>query len=199
MTATAELADLDTLGAAGAAFYRQQVQRLAELGIDAAPMAMSHLAVRTATWREYVVARDRLEEHAGANLENVWNGRPISKILLHEPLDLGGGAVDLIELIPPFHQRVYAMGLEHVGFVVGPDLEEFVERHLDVLTGRQFQTRSCRPAYRLFDDYTHVKFYERSLHDECVREGATFDRFVHADWEPEDPDAGPYEIGCPGG
>jgi hypothetical protein len=54
----------------------------------------------------------------------------LSKISLAEPLALDDGAsVDLIELIAPFHQRVYRMGLEHLGFVVGDDFDEFSRRH----------------------------------------------------------------------
>jgi hypothetical protein len=39
----------------------------------------------------------------------------------------------------------------------------------------------------LFEDFTHVKFYRWSLYDVCVREGATFDGFVHVDddWVPQ--------------
>ena len=84
--------------------------------------------------------RDRLEEQCTGNLENVWNGRPISKLLLRAPVTVGDGlGVDLIELIPPFHQRVYRMGLEHVGLVVGD--------HVDALIERRPQ-RSC-PSLRL--------------------------------------------------
>jgi predicted metalloenzyme YecM len=192
-----DLVDPTALTTLGRHFYLRQIARLAELGIDADSYAVSHLAVRAPTWTEYQFARAGLEASASANVENVWNGRPISKILLHTPLDLGAHEVELIELIPPFHQRVYAMGLEHVGLVVGRDLERFVDQHVEVLTGRQFQSRRCRPAYRLFEDYTHVKFYQRSLMDECMREGARFEGFSHAAWDPADPDAGPYELGCP--
>ena len=42
--------------------------------------------------------------------------------MLAEPLDvLDGTPVSLIELIPPVHQRVYRMGLEHLGVVVGEE------------------------------------------------------------------------------
>src|SRR5712691_9143286 len=96
-------------------FYRRQVEHCSELGIDAGALPVSHLAVRTRTWREYLVLRDDFEERSVANLENVWNGRPISKLLLGHPLQLSESAsVELVELIPPFHQRVYRMGLEHV-------------------------------------------------------------------------------------
>jgi predicted metalloenzyme YecM len=193
-----DLVDPTVLAVVGTSFYLRQLDRLAALGIDADGYPVSHLAVRTPTWNEYAFARAGLERLASSNAENVWNGRPISKIVLRTPLDLGAHAVELIELIPPFHERVYAMGLEHVGLVVGPDLESFVDQHVEVLTGRQFQSRHCRPAYRLFDDYTHVKFYERSLKDECLREGAQFQGFSHAAWEPANPDAGPYDLGRPG-
>jgi hypothetical protein len=51
-------------------------------------------------------------------------------IVLAEPLDvLGGTPVSLIELIPPVHQRVYRMGLEHLGVVVGDDIDDFSRVH----------------------------------------------------------------------
>ena len=70
-------------------------------------------------------ARDQLiacgwQVEVATNSENVWNGRPISLIVLAEPLDvLDGTPVSRIELIPPVHQRVYLMGLEHLGVIVG--------------------------------------------------------------------------------
>ncbi|MFE6814859.1 VOC family protein [Streptomyces sp. NPDC057675] len=188
-----ELSDSGVLAAAAQEFYERQVDRLAGLGIDAGGFSLSHVAVRAPTWRDYLETRHGLEAAATANFENVWNGRPISKIVLAEPLMLGERAVDLVELIPPFHQRVYAMGLEHLGFVVG-DLQSFVDQHMDVLTGMQFQSRTCTPAYVMFPDYTHVKFYARSLRDECEKEGAVFSGFRHAPWSTADDLAGPYEV-----
>jgi len=101
------------------AFAAQQRDRLLARGIDIAPYALSHLAFRVPEWDQYVHVRTLLERHAVANRENVWNGRPISLIVPAEPLEvLDGKAVPLIELIPPVHQRVYKMGLEHLGVVV---------------------------------------------------------------------------------
>ena len=66
-------------------------------------------------------ARDQLiacgwQVEVATNSENVWNGRPISLIVLAEPLDvLDATPVSRIELIPPVHQRVYRMGLERLG------------------------------------------------------------------------------------
>ncbi len=156
-------------------------------GIDIAPYPLSHLAVRVTDWDLYVHQRTLLERHARANSEDVWNGRPISKVLLAEPLDvLDGTPVSLIELIPPVHQRVYRMGLEHLGIVVGEEVDAFSREHRAALTGQQFQSADCEPYYVLFEDFTHVKFYRHSLYDVCVLEGATFDGFVHVDdWVPQ--------------
>jgi hypothetical protein len=91
-------------------------------GIDISPYALSHLAYRVVDRDVYLHLRTLLERHATANAENLWNGRPISLIVLAEPLDvLDGTPVSLIELIPPVHQRVCRMGLEHLGVVTsGP-------------------------------------------------------------------------------
>ena len=98
------------------AFAVQQRERLLTRGIDIGPYALSHLAFRVPEWDQYVHVRTLLERHAVANRENVWNGRPISLIVPADPLEvLDGKTVPLIELIPPVHQRVYKMGLEHLG------------------------------------------------------------------------------------
>jgi predicted metalloenzyme YecM len=169
------------------AFAAMQRDRLLARGIDIARYPLSHLAVRVADWDLYVHQRTLLERHARANSENLWNGRPISLILLVEPLEvLDGTAVPLIELIPPVHQRVYRMGLEHLGVVVGEDIDDFSREHRAVLTGQQFQSPDVEPVYVLFEDFTHVKFYRVSLHDGVILQGARFDGISHVeDWVPQ--------------
>ena len=169
------------------AFAAQQRDRLLAQGIDIRPYPLSHLAVRMPEWDQYVHVRTLLERHATANLENVWNGRPNSKILLATPLEvLDGMSVPLIELIPPVHQRVYKMGLEHLGVVIGDEVDAYSREHRAALTGQQFQSADNEPYYVLFEDFTHVKFYRRSLYDACVLEVASFDGFVHVDdWAPQ--------------
>jgi hypothetical protein len=103
--------------------------------------------VRVPDWDLYVHQRTLLERHATGNLENVWNGRPISKIVL---------------------------------------ADAFSREHRAVLTGQQFQSADTEPYYVLFEDFTHVKFYRRSLYDSCLLDVATFDGFVHVDgWVPQ--------------
>ncbi len=168
-------------------FVEQQRGRLVTRGIDVTPYPLSHLAFRVPEWDEYLHVRTRLERHAEASAENVWNGRPICMIVPGEPMPvLGDKAVPLIELIPPVHQRVYKMGMEHVGFVVGDDAEEFSRTHREVLTGQQFQSATNEPYYILFEDFTHVKFHQLSLRQVVEMGGASFDGFHHVDdWIPQ--------------
>ena len=172
------------------AFAAQQRDRLLARGIDIGPHALSHVAFRVPEWDQYLHVRALLERHAVANRENVWNGRPISLIVPARPLEvLDGKAVPLIELIPPVHQRVYKMGCEHIGFVVGPDaFDAFVEQHKPVLTGQQFQGPNSNPdpVYILMEDFTHVKFYRASLRAAVEQFEGEFEGFVHVDdWVPQ--------------
>jgi predicted metalloenzyme YecM len=70
------------------AFAAQQRNRLSARGIDIAPYPLSHLAVRVPEWDQYVHVRTLLERHAIANVEGVWNGRPMSMIVPAEPLQV---------------------------------------------------------------------------------------------------------------
>jgi len=167
------------------AFAAQQRDRLLARGIDIAPYTLSHLCYRVPEWDQYVRVRTQLERHAKANRENFWNGRPMSLILPAEPLEvLDGKAVPMIELIPPVHQRVYKMGLEHLGVVVGADtFDAFVETHKPVLTGQQFQGPDSTPdpVYILMEDFTHVKFYRLSLQASVELFGVRFEGFHHVE------------------
>ena len=161
-------------------FYAMQVERLQELGIDIHGLEVSHLAFRTKTLAEYLIVRGKLETICSANVENIWNGRPISKLLLREPLQLSQNATtSLIELIPPVHQSIYKMGLEHVGIVVGDKFSDFGKLYADIFSGQQDQGEFCQPYFITFPDHTNVKFYRYSLQKVCMLEGKRFDGFYH--------------------
>jgi predicted metalloenzyme YecM len=172
------------------AFTSLRRDRLAARGIDIAPYELGHLAFRVPEWEQYIHVRTLLERHSSANVEGVWNGRPMSMLLLAEPLRvLDGQSIPLIELIPPVHQRTYKMGMEHFGVVVGEEVDAFARRHRPVLTGQQFQgpvPGLNEPYYILFEDFTHVKFHRRTLREVVEMQGRTFDGFHHVDdWVPQ--------------
>ena len=169
------------------AFAAQQRDRLLTRGIDIIPYELGHLAYRVPEWDQYLHVRGLLERHAVANLEGYWNGRPMSMIVPAEPMEvLDGKVIPLIELIPPVHQRVYKMGMEHIGVVVGEDADDFGRRHRAALTGQQFQNEWNEPYYILFEDFTHVKFYRRPLRTVVELQRGRFEGFQHVgDWVPQ--------------
>ena len=161
-------------------FYTLQAQRLQEFGIEIDGLEVSHLAFRTETLAEYLAVRQKLESICLANVENTWNGRPISKLLLQEPLQLSRNTTtSLIEVIPPVHQSVYKMGLEHIGIVIGETFADFGKLHSQHFTGQQDQGEFCQPYFITFPDHTNVKFYRYSLQKVCILEGKRFDGFYH--------------------
>jgi hypothetical protein len=159
------------------AFFSLQLAHLNDLQIDISGCDISHLAYRTKTYEEYVRKRDDIERHCTSNIENVWNGRPISIMQLGEPLDLGEGfEARMIELIPPVHRRV-----------IGDSVDEFSRKHRAELTGQQFQSELCQPYYvTFFDDFTMVKFYRIPLLEVCETErGRRYEGFSHVEnWNP---------------
>lgn len=156
-------------------FFLDLRRHIAGVGIDIEGCAVSHIAFRTATREEYLQVQDRLKPRCVANVENVWNGRPIDKLLLGKPLDLGDGfEVSLIELIPPAHRADYPMGLEHAGIVIGETFDEFAREHRSTFTGQQDQGPHCQPVYITFNNGRAVKFYRYSLKDVVEMEGREF-------------------------
>jgi predicted metalloenzyme YecM len=172
------------------AFFSLQLARLHVLQIDISGYEISHLAYRTKTYDEYLRKRDEIERHCTSNVENVWNGRPISIMQLKAPLALNADfEARVIELIPPVHRRVYKMGLEHVGVVIGDSVDEFSVNHRAELTGQQFQSELCEPYYvTFFEDFTMVKFYRISLLEVCETERSRrYEGFSHVEnWSPGD-------------
>lgn len=172
------------------AFFSLQLERLNDIQIDISGCEISHLAYRTKTYNEYLRTRDKLEKCCTSNIENIWNGRPISIMQLEEPLALGNGfEVRVIELIPPVHRRVYKMGMEHIGVVIGNSVDEFSRKHRAALTGQQFQSEECEPYYvTFFGDFTMVKFYRNSLLEICESQhGRSYEGFSHVEnWNAAD-------------
>ncbi len=105
------------------AFAAMQRDRLVARGIDIAPYPLSHLAVRVADWDLRPPADASRAPCEGEQRGRLERASDLEGLLAEPPDVLDGTPVSLIELIPPVHQRVYRMGLEHLGIVVGEEVE----------------------------------------------------------------------------
>ena len=68
----------------------------------------------------------------------------------------------------------------------GIDIAPYPLSHLAVRVA-DWDLYVLEPVYVLFEDFTHVKFYRRSLYDAVqLQEGRRFDGFSHVDdWVPQ--------------
>lgn len=165
------------------AFFTQQLRDVKAAGFDLGPLPVSHLAYRTETKEEYIEKRGVLEAMASANVENIWRGRPMSKIIMKEPIQLDANhTTEMIELIPPKHLFNYPMGLEHVGFVIGETFDAFCEKYKDKFSTIQDHGKYCQPHFVIFKSGYAVKFYRDGLKEVVTMEGRTFDGFYHDKW-----------------
>lgn len=158
-------------------FLDEVLAGLTAVGIDTASQPLSHLGFKAPTFAAYEQVRDDLLVHADGIVENVHNERPIAKVALAEPLFLHGRQVCLVEVMPPKAGRpARRSGLEHVGFVVGAGLDDFVRDHDDAITNRQDQGPFCQPACVVLAGARRAKFYELGLRDVVEAEGHEFRR-----------------------
>ncbi len=158
-----------------ATWFEDVLRQMTEVGMSVKGSRLSHIGLRTATNDEYVEFRDQLLPLCSGCVENVHNGRPIAKLLLRKPLQLPHGfEVSLIELMPPKPDKDYPTGIEHIGVVIGDDLDAFAEHHAAVLSGRQDQGPYCQPWFITFTDGKRVKFYTVGLKEVVELEGGVF-------------------------
>jgi predicted metalloenzyme YecM len=162
-------------------FYGEVVAAVARLGMDVSELPLGHVAYRCSSLGAYRSKRDALETVCAANVENEWHRRPISKLLLSSAFPLGKHhSLSLVELIPPPHDARYALGLEHLGFVVGPDFEAFRQTHAHIISGQQDQGPYNQPLFISLGAGRLIKFHERSLREVAELEGHRFDGIHHA-------------------
>ena len=155
-------------------FFEKIMSNLSSKTINIDNYKISHLGYKAKTLKEYVRVRDGVKKYSSKFIENVHNGRPIAKLILKKPLKLGDNfSTPLIEVMPPKLGKQYPGGLEHLGVVLGENLDQFDEKYQKIITGKQNQSPSCKPSYIRFDDGLRVKFYKLSLRDHIEAEGVS--------------------------
>src|SRR5262245_12512175 len=91
-----------------AAFFAGLIRELNGIGIDVDRFSVSHLCYRVSTLAEYENKREELKGFCRAFMENEFNERPVSMLLLRSPLALSDAHhVSLIELPAPRAAHTY--------------------------------------------------------------------------------------------
>ncbi len=155
-------------------FLARVLDHLDAIAIDARDMRISHLCYRVTTLDEYDRDVAAFRPWCRAIAEGPFNGRPISMLLLRDPIPAGRHAIELIELPAPRADHAYPIGLEHAGFVAGGDVLAFHDRHAAVLDGVKDRGAEVQAPFVTFDDGATAKFYARPLKEIVERNGWRF-------------------------
>ena len=153
-------------------FFTYLQEHLTELDIDITGKELSHLNYRVQTQAEYEHIRDVLKWYSGEFAEIQFNGRPVSILVLKEPLALAEGfGVSMIEVPSPRKGHEHPTGLEQLVFNIGDELPEFKESYKSVITGIKDRKPYCSPAYITFENGTTASFSERALREVITMQG----------------------------
>lgn len=158
-------------------FFSDLLQRMKKCGINITNMPISHFLYRTTTIPEYEELRNKLKKLCCEFVETQFNDRPVSILILKNPLLLEDGfTVSMIELPAPRAAHIYPSGLESIGVIIGKALPEFINKHNNVLTGVKNHGQHCQPAFITFDNDKTSKFYDISLREIVKLQGWEIER-----------------------
>ncbi|MBI3980925.1 VOC family protein [Candidatus Microgenomates bacterium] len=156
-------------------FFSDMLFHLDNLKINVKNFPLTHICYRVATFPEYESIREQIIPLGKSFSETIFNGRPITLVILKQPLVFKEGfSVSLLELPAPKMSHRYPTGLEHAGFFVGETLPQFKRQYKTVLTGTKDRGKYSQPAFVTLKNGSVVKFYERTLLDVVNLQGVKF-------------------------
>ncbi len=177
MNFPSELSDLEQ----DLARFEQDLQQFAaRLGLDLPEHEADHLAVRCHQFATAERWKAGLLQMGNQFSEAMINGRPICLFKLHQPLQLAGWQVDVIELPWPGEKLYRHEGWEHVEIVLRGEPETLGMRAMTLLSdhalsqpGISFKTsapkgeneRLPNPTLAVTDGQTTIKFHPWRLEE----------------------------------
>ena len=147
---------------------------LDKAGIKYDGFQIDHLCYRTETQEGYEMMKDNLRAVSSGFLENIHNGRQISKFLLKDPLSVRGYKIPLIELPAPKAGRFYESGLDHFEMAVGEGFADFAEKYRNLWTGADDGGVRNQTVSITFDNWKTAKFHKLPLVEILKIEGHEF-------------------------
>ena len=161
--------------------FAQSLEHFAErLGINLAEHEADHVAVRCHQFATAERWKAGFLQMGHQFSQAIINGRPICLFKLHQPLNLAGWQVDVIELPWPGEKLYRHEGWEHVEIVLRGDPESLGKRAMALLSdealtqpGVSFKTsapkgeneRLPNPTLAVTDGQTTIKFHPWRLEE----------------------------------
>ena len=137
---------------------------LKKSGIDQKDiLELDHVAFRTETIERYEYVKKELQAFVLASSEKIFNGRLILILKLMEPLKYKEFVINCIELMAPKENNQHKEGLEHAEFVVGINLDDFLEKYKNISFNLSAYGREDNRELIIDFDDCAIKFHEQSL------------------------------------
>ncbi|MHA6311639.1 MULTISPECIES: VOC family protein [Pantoea] len=161
--------------------FEESLQSFAQrLGLQLNDLEIDHIAVRCHQEATAIRWQQGLQQIGSQFSQAMINGRPICLFKLHQPLQVAGWPVDVVELPWPGEKRYRHEGWEHIEVVLRGDHQTLGVRAMallsdDALTqpGISFKTSSPQgenerlpnPTLAVTDGQTTIKFHPWRLEE----------------------------------
>lgn len=137
---------------------------LAAFGIeDDELLQLDHFGVRTESRAQYAATVEVPRPFARWVHESDVNGRPISVLLLDEPIRTGTWVTPFLEIIAPKPGKEYTFGVEHAEFVTALPLDDVIEQHPEIDFDRSGMAKSINPELSVLGDQVSFRLHQVSL------------------------------------
>ncbi len=154
----------EELIAASFPFVNTLLKDLQTAEIDVSGLEMDHICFRVEHTHQYDALKSILSKHSVLLVEQNINDRLIASYRLFEPIVIEDFSIEVLELPAPKKGSPYAMGYEHVEFVTGHLLEDFLLKYPNLKWDLSGINKKTNRDIRLrFDSGFSVKFHEQSL------------------------------------
>jgi predicted metalloenzyme YecM/phosphoglycolate phosphatase-like HAD superfamily hydrolase len=144
-------------------FVEKLLAELHELGLTAHIVSVDHVCFRVSSEEHYEIELAHLGQKASMISEVMVNDRPIAVFQLHNPIDVDGLCIDVVELPAPKTGKSYKDGFEHIEVVCRLPIQELSNKYPRINFDRTNLAHPTMPELTLRLKNGLVKFHNRAL------------------------------------
>lgn len=131
--------------------------------IDTEGLLLDHVCWRSASHEDFEQMESDLLSIGSLFHKNIHNGRPISLIMLNEPILFRGREISLVELPAPKEGKPYPNGFEHAELVFSQGLDTLIVKYSTLPWNTKNIGKEINPDIKLTHKGLSVKFHPYSL------------------------------------
>lgn len=151
-------------------FVDDVFSNLGKLGIDISELEIDHIAYNASSLEDYKAKKDELSSSGEILHENIVGGKHVVIIHLDTPLTYDKRVFDIVEVVSPREGETAKGMWEHVEFLTGMGLENFMQDHPTLPWDASVIDRDIFPMLILkLENGTRAKFPRKPVIEEIAR------------------------------